>query len=728
MFAFGVKYIPYRANMQLPIWNLEISARFCYSTRMNLLIALLLAVSSAPDGLADGGDCIATNLSDAVNRPLPAPGGRVQFRVSGQVFSIMHGKMLLCDGAICTPLRLTATDQAHLRVGDIVQVKGYGSNNELGLRHLTPVSISVIGHRPLPQPVDTDNAQLSSGSITHRYARMRGVVAAAFRDELDSRFNWFLLRTSSGSANVACPEEQIPLQKLKNMTDAEVVATGIAIPFANWRAYFGNYLQLVETNAIEVVHAATTDPYLAPPLGDEPTPHRVRVSGLVLAATREFFFLRTSQRALVRVRPSEGTLMPPSGTTVEASGFANRTAGGHIVFDAAVRQVAAESAALTMPGETDPEALFTDANGIRKIDVNHNGQTVRLKGIVRLRPESFDQSKAFLLECGTHTFTVDTSGIPNAPDDVNPKPGSTVMVAGLCIADFREDAVRMGFPHFMGYSLIPRTASDIRVLAQPPWWTIARLSVVVCILLVAIVAFAIWNRLLHRYAERRGRELYREKIAHTRAQLKVEERTRLAVELHDSISQSLAGVAMHIDSASRADAAGGNAGAFLNTARQLLASCRRELQSCLWDLRSRTFEERDMKEAIERAGAPHAGDTKIKIRFNLPRAKLLETTTHTILYIIRELVVNAVRHGHATSIRIAGSHDGGQLLFSVADNGRGFAPKDAPGPLQGHFGLQGIRERIKPFRGKMEIESETGKGTHVKILMTISEMRNEDEE
>jgi len=116
------------------------------------------------------------------------------------------------------------------------------------------------------------------------------------------------------------------------------------------------------------------------------------------------------------------------------------------------------------------------------------------------------------------------------------------------------------------------------------------------------------------------------------------------------------------------------------------------------------------------------------VRFDLPRAKLLETTTHTILYIIRELVVNAVRHGHATSIRIAGSHDGGRLMFSVADNGCGFDPNSAPGPLQGHFGLQGIRERAKPFRGKVEIESEAGKGTQVKIQMTISEVKNEDEE
>ena len=693
--------------------------------RMKLLLALLLAVSSANNGFADGGGSLATLLSDAVGRQLPRVGERFPFCVSGQVFSLAGGNMMLCDETIGTQFRLPANGADHVRVGDIVQVEGYGTNNELGRRQLVPISISVVGHKPLPQPVDIDSPQLASGTFNSKYVRMRGVLAAAIRDNLDSRWNWFLLRTPSGSTNVACPEDQIPFQRLKDMTDAEITATGIAVPFANWRANFGNYLQLVATNAIEVLRATEPDPFFAPPLGGEPTPHRVRATGLVLAAVRELFFLR-SNSTLVRVRPADGTLMPPSGSTVEVSGFAQRTAGGHLLFDAAVRQLATEPTPLPQPVEIEPQELFKDSNGIRKIDASHNGQTIRLKGVVRPQPETFGRPESFLLECGANTFTVDASAIPNASDS-NPKPDSKVEVAGLCIADFQEDAIRMGFPHFNGYTLIPRSASDIRILTQPPWWTITRLFAVVCILLVAIVAVGIWNRMLRKFAEKRGRELYRERIAHTRSRLKVEERTRLAVELHDSISQSLAGVAMHIDSAARANEVGGTASVFLNTARQILASCRRELQSCLWDLRSRTFEERDMNEAIERAVAPHAGNASIRVRFNLPRAQLLETTTHSILYIIRELVVNAVRHGHATSIHVAGSHDGDLILFSVADNGCGFVPSNAPGPMQGHFGLQGIVERIKPFRGKVEIKSEVGKGTQVKIQMTISEMKDEDE-
>ena len=94
---------------------------------------------------------------------------------------------------------------------------------------------------------------------------------------------------------------------------------------------------------------------------------------------------------------------------------------------------------------------------------------------------------------------------------------------------------------------------------------------------------------------------------------------------------------------------------------------------------------------------------KMAVRFNVPRNLLSESTTRTILQIVRELVVNAIRHGQAKHIRIAGEMHENTVSFSVADNGRGFDPKAAPGPEQGHFGLLGIRERIEDFNRTLKI-------------------------
>lgn len=86
---------------------------------------------------------------------------------------------------------------------------------------------------------------------------------------------------------------------------------------------------------------------------------------------------------------------------------------------------------------------------------------------------------------------------------------------------------------------------------------------------------------------------------------------------------------------------------------------------------------------------------------------------------VRELVVNAIRHGKAKSVWIAGECSNGRISFSVRDDGCGFDMASAPGPREGHFGLQGIRERVNAANGSIEIESAPGEGT--KVTVSISE-------
>ena len=96
-----------------------------------------------------------------------------------------------------------------------------------------------------------------------------------------------------------------------------------------------------------------------------------------------------------------------------------------------------------------------------------------------------------------------------------------------------------------------------------------------------------------------------------------------------------------------------------------------------------------------------------------------------MLRIIRELVVNAIRHGGAKSIKVAGEYHDGTVSFSVRDNGFGFDPATAPGPLQGHFGLQGVRERLDKFNGNLMIDSRPGKGTRIFVTLDAEEAYNE---
>ena len=155
----------------------------------------------------------------------------------------------------------------------------------------------------------------------------------------------------------------------------------------------------------------------------------------------------------------------------------------------------------------------------------------------------------------------------------------------------------------------------------------------------------------------------------------------------------------------------------LRLAMKTVDSSREELRNCIWDLRNQALDEKDMNVAIPRTVQPHVSGAALTVRFNVPRALLSDNTTHALLRIIRELATNAVRHGGAKSIRIAGALEDGRILFSVTDDGRGFDPDDHPGIAEGHFGLQGVAERVRRLGGRMTVESAPGRGARIALSL-----------
>ena len=223
---------------------------------------------------------------------------------------------------------------------------------------------------------------------------------------------------------------------------------------------------------------------------------------------------------------------------------------------------------------------------------------------------------------------------------------------------------------------------------------------------------SLWNRMLNRRVERRSMELLKEQVAHAGANLKLEERTLLAMELHDTLAQDLTGIALQIDAAQMAaEESPAAALPYLETVRRKMQSCRESLRNCLWDLRNGAFEEKDLSEAIRKTIAPHIDTAQAKFDLDIPCRKLSDNTIHAVLCIMRELAVNAVRHGKARTISISGTLDRSGLSFKVVDDGIGFDPATRPGAHEGHFGLQGVSERVRRLGGTFEIASNPGRGT-----------------
>ena len=153
----------------------------------------------------------------------------------------------------------------------------------------------------------------------------------------------------------------------------------------------------------------------------------------------------------------------------------------------------------------------------------------------------------------------------------------------------------------------------------------------------------------------------------------------------------------------------------------MLLSCRADLRRCLWDLKSDALNEPDFAKAIERTAEPVSGNASLQVRFAVKRHLLSDSTAHAILSICRELVSNAVRHGKADKVQIAGELKDEAIRFSVRDNGLGFEPEKRPGQADGHFGLDGVAERIRRFNGQLQIDSHPGQGTHIVVTLRPKE-------
>ena len=625
------------------------------------------------------------------------------------------------------------------RSGDIVRIAGKIVPPTGKIRDEKPdedaymaTNVQTISRMPFPAASPSDAAQVNTGRITGKYVCVSGVVSSVTHDEMNAQWNWFVLRTKKGNVYVAASDFEQPYAKLLAATDAEVAVCGLVHKQNNWRRFIGPYLIASGEDCVRVVgEAPSADArhelskkdfaadFRALQTGKVDFSHRVKVKGTLVAAGREMCFLEASDGALLKVVPLAGSLMPEPETYVVASGFASLDFGGLRLGDAVLEPSDGTAQLRPHPAPTKIADLYRMARNPDNSPTDSLRRIVTVEGVVTESNESIQGERIIWVEQNGQGLSVDATYAPE-PCLANIKNGCTLRVTGVCNTEFETDASGTSFPRFTGFTLFPMLDNGIVVTVRAPWWTTGKLVAVIVSLIGLLVALFILTVVLKALSDRRGQQLYEEKVAHVRTEAKVEERTRLAIELHDAISQTLTGVAFQIDSADLINKGENKAlGKFLDTARWMLGSCRRELQNCLWDLRNRAFDEKDMTEAVSRAIAPHTGNATTSVRFNVQRSRLSESTVHSILRMVRELVVNAIRHGDATHVWVAGECSDGHIAFSVRDNGRGFDTTTAPGPRDGHFGLQGIRERVRAAKGTIEIESSPGTGA--KITVTIPE-------
>lgn len=609
-----------------------------------------------------------------------------------------------------------------LQLGDRVSVSGKSIANLNSGSLLIPyiTDLRFLSHGRASPPTDLTFADLMSGSWSFRNIRIRGIL----RDAVQSETNplWTMLVISSGPYTLyaSMPRDESDVSRIESLIGSEISIAGIYSPFgSNRRERLGPNLAICRSTDLQ------------------PTPGSLRASGsepdlsaLGTAGGSSLFSLgnhRTSGRIIACWQPRHALLQTDDGALVNLE-FANDRLPVYGQWISAVglpeadfftiyldhvhwRPIEPKPFSDPLPKSIPVANIITRSGANVQINNQYHGHIIQLTGLVR----SLANGRLFF-ESDGELVCVDGSALETAFHDISV--GCQIKASGVCVMEHEEHRANTSFPRLKGFMLVLRTPADLQILSRPPWWTTGRLLAVIGTLFAILIAIIVWNLILRRLVNRKSRELFKEQLGHVKAELRTEERTRLAVELHDTLAQNLTGVSMEIEAANDLR---GNAPeamtAHLDIAAKALKSCRDELRNCLWDLRSQALEEKDLNQAIRLTLQPHVSETRLVIRFNVPRSKLSDATAHALLMAIRELTINAIRHGGATDVRIAGSLENGKLLCSVTDNGCGFDVDTAPGVLQGHFGLRGVAERIEKLNGEFTIHSTSGKGTKARITL-----------
>lgn len=676
--------------------------------------------------------CAVTNVDEVVSARKSDRTG-IRFELAGQMIIPPYAKNLPftveIDGKCLTFYDRRANTETVAAPGDCIRLEGViTSATESCATILDCTRFTITGRKPVPEPETVDLKSFLTGDFTDRHIAIRGTVKDISPDDIDSRFVDLALSDGSDLVYVYYAGLHSQAASIRSLMRAEVIVSGIGRKNFGSRVFAGASLEIAGTNSIRILRKSFSDPFDAPEVEhdvndifqDVRASVMRRISGSVTAVWgKDTFLLQTDDGNTVQVELAEPVL-PEIGSTVETAGRLETDLINLYLSRAFWREKTGPGKPRTGKVVDMPlNRLFTNESGSQMTAAVYQGSLIRTTGYVKYISTDRYGFRQMLVTDGNNSIFIDCTTVQEALKSIGE--GYRIEVTGICVKDGDLWRPSVVMPKIRGIFLVLRDANDIRVLDKPPWWTAGRLIVILCILLVVIGAILVWNGTLRYMVARKSRELFREQTAKLQETLKISERTRLAAELHDYLAQNLTVVAYQMTAAQTAlGERKDDLSNYINTAARMLKSSRIDLRRCLWDLRNDVLDEMNFSKAIEQTIRPVIGKTTLSIRFNGNRTDISDSTAHAILSILRELAANAANHGKAREIRIAGECRPDGIRFSVTDDGCGFDPATAPNQSSGHFGLDGIRERLNRLGGTLAVESSRGHGTYIRFTIASS--------
>ena len=706
-----------------------------------LLASPILAAQPAPPPFSRIVDVLALPIEQAA-RGLPVRvRGVVTWQGHGLNFTLQdESGGIYVSGNESVTAHVWQGDPAVLRsIHEGAEVEVEARSNQGGLApNLYPVALRVLGTKPLPRAALMDWTSLLEGADCGRRVEVRAVVQGFQATD----YGWTLQLGANPHAILAdiardvCPNPA-------TLVDTEIRLCGVAMIRYNTRGeaitprLITNLPQdiLVEkpappAGAVPQVSLGKLQPYHSDPVG----PHRVRVQGTVtFSLPKHFLYLQDGAHS-VRVETKTQTPLQ-LGDHIEAAGFVDMTREIGMLRDATVRRLAGGSppvATNISPEEIMAINQLAVVTGHMAQPHDYDGHLIRFRArLLAVQADPLSPQRRLLIERpgllsnGINGLVIQANlqdGLTNGLDAL--QPGSEIEVTGLVqlVYGVQKNTSLRRAPAQL--DLILRSAADVVVLNRPTWWTAQHLTAVLAAVLLVLGAAMVWSLQLRRQVRRKtsllAREMRARKDASIEFQATLRERTRLATNLHDTVLQTIGGIgfqiqACEVESLATQDPDETPLPGYLKAARLMVDHAATEVRNSVWALRSLPLDGVDLSEALRttarRLGVGHPA--RIDIRIDSDLSQVPDFIAGNLLLFVQEAVHNSLQHGHphALMIEIRVLDHPARIVLTVGDDGDGFTPGTQAGVEQGHFGLQGMRERIERLNGCWRIDSSPGAGT-----------------
>jgi signal transduction histidine kinase len=594
-------------------------------------------------------------------------------------------------------------------LGKLVELEGITGPGKFA-PVIKETKLSVLGEGTLPQARVHSFSDLADGQLDSQWVAVRGIVRAVSIDRTSWRELTLAMHVASGggefNVRIPIPHEQ----DFSSWIDSEVLLEGVCGSLFNQsRQLIGVLFYVPRLSFLKIETPAREEvPFSAllrftPGKGGR---HRVRVQGTVAYQQRGSALFIESKGKGLRVLTEQDTPLEV-GDIVDVLGFPSTGESAPILVDAVFHRVGRDIAPSPIPlqiekpwEQFDGALVETDARLIHSEDQASGRRMMLQKGNLLF--------EALLPLGGDASAAVD---IP-INSEVRLRGVSLVRGGGLWSV---PQSIR----------LLVRRPADLVVLSAPSWWTVRHtlwlLGITVGSLLALIGLVVVLRRRLGDQME-----VIRQK---SRTGAVLEERNRIARELHDTLEQELAGITMQLDLAADCfQQAPRVAKQAVETARNMSRHSMLEARRSVWDLRCHLLENGDLVSALSQIVEPLAtrDQTKISMSVSGVPSRLSGHVEMNLLRIGQEAVANAVKHGKAGNVKIDLVYEADKVILSIRDDGQGFTPVD--GAASGHFGLLDMRERAQSMGTHLKIESARGQGTElvVEVPMTDKFVSNDE--